>query len=166
MDNVNGYFAVNLKVVPMPDELWVLLVYYEEDPVRGMERILLDQEISTRRVCNCSEAKAVLRGSAAPVLILTDTSLPDGTWADVLEAASTAPTTAPVIVVSRLADIELYLDVLESGAYDFVVPPLSSADLAHIVGGALLKGRSATSARPNGTGSHHRLGSRGLIGIG
>jgi DNA-binding NtrC family response regulator len=157
MDNETGYFDVNLKVVPMPDELWVLLVYYEEDPVRGMERILLDQGMSTRRVCNCSEAKAVLRESAPPVLALTDTSLPDATWADVLEAASTAPTTAPVIVVSRIVDIELYLDVLKSGAYDFVVPPLDPADLAHIVRGALLKGRSATSARPNGTGSHYHL---------
>jgi DNA-binding NtrC family response regulator len=157
MDNVNGYFAVNLKVVPMPDELWVLLVSYEEDPVRGMERILLDQGMITRHVGNCAEARAALREPVAPALVFTDTVLADGTWADVLKAASTAPTTAPVIVVSRLADIELYLDVLERGAYDFVVPPLSSADLAHIVGGALLKGRSATSARPNGTGSHYRL---------
>ena len=72
--------------------------------------------------------------------MLAGTSLPDGTRADVLEAASTAPTTSPVIVVSALVDIKLYLDVLESGAYDFVVPPLSSDDLTHIVGPAMAKG--------------------------
>src|SRR5262249_27009047 len=133
-------FDVNAKVIPVPEGLWVLLVYHEEDPVRGLERILLDQGMSTRRVRNCSEASAVLRGSAPPVLVLTDTSLADGTWADALEAASTAPTTVPVIVVSRLVDIQLYVDVLESGAYDFVVPPLNSAELVHIVRGAILKG--------------------------
>ena len=147
MENVSGYFDVSSNVVRMREELWVLLVSHEEDPVRGVERSLLDQGMSTRRVRNCSEASAVLRGSAPPVLVLTDASLPDGTWADVLEAASTAPTTAPVIVVSRLVDIELYLDCLERGAYDFVVPPLRSADLAHIVGGAMLKG---SHRAPNG----------------
>jgi FixJ family two-component response regulator len=43
-------------------------------------------------------------------------------------------------VVARLVDMKLYLDVLESGAYDFVVPPLTSAGLAHVVRGAMLKG--------------------------
>jgi DNA-binding NtrC family response regulator len=154
MDKVTGYFDVNLKVVPMPDEILVLLVYYEEDPVRRMERILLDEGMSTRHVRNCAEAMAALREPLAPALVFTDTVLADGTWADVLKAASAAPVSIPLIVVSRVIDIPLYLDVLESGAYDFIVPPFARADMAHIVSGALLKVPCAASARPNGTGSH------------
>jgi DNA-binding NtrC family response regulator len=127
----------------MADELWALLVYDEEEPVQGVERTLIDQGMRTRRVRNCAEASAALRESATPALVLTGISLPDGTWADVLEAVNAAPRSAPVIVVSALVDIKLYLDVLESGAYDFVVPPLSSDDLTHIVGPAMARARIA-----------------------
>ena len=126
VDNVTGNFDVNLKAVPMPGELWVLLVYHEEDPVRTVEQSLLDQGMSTLRVRNCAEPRAALRELAAPAVLFTDTVLADGTWANVLKGASAVPASIPVIVVSRVIDIPLYLDVLESGAYDFIVPPLAS----------------------------------------
>lgn len=128
----------NPSPIPLADKPWALLVYDEEEPVRAVEQILLDQAMSTRRVRNCYEAMAVLRDSDPPALVVTDTSLPDGGWADVLKATRTGTSFPPLIVVSRLADIRLYLDVMESGAYDFVVPPLASADLAYVVSGALL----------------------------
>jgi DNA-binding NtrC family response regulator len=129
----------NLGPTPLAARLWALLVYDEEEPLWAVEQTLLDQRMSTLRVRNCSGAMAVLRDSDPPALVLTDTSLPDGGWADVLQATRACPSYPPLIVVSRLVDIRLYLDVLESGAYDFVVPPLASADLAYIVSGALLK---------------------------
>jgi DNA-binding NtrC family response regulator len=130
----------NLRPTPRANNVWALLVYDEEQPVRAVAQILRDQALSTRRVRNCSEATAALRDSDRPALVVTDASLPDGDWADVLKATGSGTYFPPLIVVSRLADIRLYLDVMESGAYDFVVPPLASADLAYIVRGALLKG--------------------------
>jgi DNA-binding NtrC family response regulator len=150
--HVTGYFDINLKVVPTPAELWVLLVYHVEDPVRNVEQSLLDQGMRTLRVRNCAEARAALREPPPPAVLFTDAVLADGTWADVLKAASAVPRNIPVIVVSRVIDIPLYLDVLESGAYDFIVPPLASAELAHIVHGALLKVPNRTSAHPNKAG--------------
>lgn len=123
--------------------IWALLVYDAEEPVRAAERILLDHGMVARRVRSCSAAHALLQESILPAVVLTDTSLPDGGWADVLKAACAARPSPPVIVVSRLVDIRLYLDALESGAYDFVVPPLTQADWAHIISGALLKIRPA-----------------------
>jgi DNA-binding NtrC family response regulator len=140
MDNGREYSDVKLRPSRVAHGLWALLVYDEEEPVRAVERILLDQGLSTRRVRNCSAARAVLREAAPPVLVLTDVSLPDGNWADVLKATCAASPGPPVIVVSRLVDMKLYLDVLESGAYDFVVPPLTAAGLVYIVRGAMLKG--------------------------
>ncbi len=124
----------------MGDEWWVLLVYDGEGPVQQVARILLDQEMKTRRVRSCHETKVALQESSPPSLILTDISLPDGTWADVVNAASTGPANAAVIVVSRLVDMNLYCEVLESGAHDFIVPPLSFSDLAHIIEVAIAKG--------------------------
>ncbi len=65
--------------------------------------------------------------------MLTDTSFSDGTWLDVLVAAKAAPSRIPLIVVSRLDDIRLYLDVLEKGAHDFVAPPITAGELDYIV---------------------------------
>jgi len=124
---------------PQADNLWALLVYDEEEPVRAVEQILRDQAIGTRRVRNCYEAMAVLRHSDQPALVVTDASLPDGDWADVLKATRTCTSFLPLVVVSRLADVRLYLDVMERGAYDFIVPPLASAEMAYVVSGALLK---------------------------
>ena len=58
---------------------------------------------------------------------------------DVVKAAKAAPGSTPVIVVSRVVDIPLYLDVLESGAYDFIVPPLTSAELAPMIRAEILR---------------------------
>ena len=134
----------------MGDELWTLLVYDEEEPVRHVERMLLGQGMRTRRVRNYSGARTALEEAVPPALVLTDTSFPDGTWADVLKTARAATTGAPVIVVSGLVDMKLYLDVLERGAYDFVVPPLTSAELAHIVRAAILKGSDHSRGKPYG----------------
>jgi DNA-binding NtrC family response regulator len=124
------------------DELCALLVYDQQEPLQAVERILFDWVMPTRRVRSCAGVRAALRHANAPALLLTDTTLPDGTWADVLQIACVIRPGCPVIVVSRVVDLALYLDVLANGAYDFVVPPIASVDLAYIVRGAILKGSS------------------------
>lgn len=51
----------------------------------------------------------------------------------------------PVIVVSGVLDIELYLTVLESGATDFIVPPFPAGDLAYVVHTATGKSRALSA---------------------
>ncbi len=140
MENGSAYDARGHQAQPPADGLWVLTVHNDEEPVRTVELALLDLRMRTLRVRNCFEASAALRDSAPPALVVTDISHPDGSWADVLRATRIHPPCAPVIVVSRRFDIKLCLDVMETGAYDFLVPPLASADLAFVVSGALLKG--------------------------
>ena len=123
-------------------QLSALLVYGQEGPIRSLETSLASQGMRTLRSRNCSEVWEFLRGPDPPDLILTDVFLPDGTWEDVLTSANTAPASVPVIVVSHIIEMALYLDVLQRGAYDFIVPPISIWDLAHIIRGALLRRRS------------------------
>ena len=78
-------------------------------------------------------------------LIPTATTLAHGTWADVLNLASMHGRAIPVIVVSRVVDIDLYLTTLESSASDFIVPPFSAADLAYLLDTAIRKGRAASA---------------------
>ena len=39
----------------------------------------------------------------------------------------------PVIVVSRVVEINLYIDALEKGASDFIVPPFYHQDISHVL---------------------------------
>ena len=106
---------------------------------------LNDLGIRTQRVHTCSEAGAALREPSSSRLILTATTLADGTWTDVLILASVPGKAIPVIVVSPVVDIDLYLRTLESGASDFIVPPFSAADLAYVVDTTIARSRAASA---------------------
>src|SRR5271167_3964151 len=124
----------------MQGDFTALLVHNQEEPFEALEQGLVDIGIQTQHAGTCSEVSAALRAARPPGLVLTATTLADGTWADVLSLASMNQGGVPVIVVSRLVDIDLYLNTLESGASDFIVPPLSPADLAHVVKATIGRG--------------------------
>lgn len=138
------YSNASTNTQSMPGGFSILLVYDQDEPVYGVERIFMLHGIRVQRSRNCFEARSVLREPAAPTVVVTGLTLPDGDWTDVLRAANVAPARTPVIVVSRLLDIRLYLDVLDSGAHDFVVPPFSSSDLAYIIRTAIRTDRLFT----------------------
>ena len=117
----------------MEHDLTALLMDDQEEPFGALEQTLLNQGIQTQHAHTCSEASAAVRGLHSLRLVMTGAALADGTWADVLNLASANRGAVPVIVVSRLVDIDRYLTTLESGASDFIVPPLSPDDLAHVV---------------------------------
>ena len=115
----------------MPDRITALLVSDGREPFEKLELALDYQGVRTFRAESSAEVLPLLEQPDSPQMIFTDITLSDGTWADVLGPA--ARHCVPVIVVSRLVDFDLYVQSLERGAFDFVVPPFLSADLAHIV---------------------------------
>jgi DNA-binding NtrC family response regulator len=115
----------------LEDDLTALLVHDPGEPFGGLEQALLKLGIWTEHARSCSNAIAALQGPRSPGLVLTATALADGTWADVLNLANWAA--VPVIVVSRVIDIDLYITTVEAGASDFIVPPLALAELAHVI---------------------------------
>ena len=108
-----------------------LLVSEGGEPFEKLELALDSQGTKTSWARNCAELQVLLEQPDPPQMIFTDTTLPDGTWVDVLCLAGRH--LVPVLVVSRVVDLELYVDSLERGAVDFIVPPFVGADLAHIV---------------------------------
>lgn len=124
-----------------------LLVHDEEGLVAELKPLLQLQGFTVLKVRTCAEAEAAL-GGVKPALIFTSTQLTDGTWADVTALAERQHPSVPVIVVSRFVDLPLYTEVLERGATDFIVPPFNKADLAWVVGSALLNGPEIPSASP------------------
>jgi len=130
----------------MNERISALLVHSQEEPLTTLAAALASQAVEGQRAINCREAARYLQGSGPPDLVFTDILLDDGTWADVLSLASKAEQPASVIVVSRIVDIRAYIDAIECGAFDYLVPPFASSDLAHVVRSAAWNVRNRRTA--------------------
>ncbi len=81
----------------------------------------------------CTEGLAMLRRNPIPV-VLCDDCLPDGTWKDLACRSAAAP--PAVIVAAHGADDQLWMDVLNSGAYNVIDKPFNRAELFRLISAA------------------------------
>lgn len=103
----------------------------------SLRKVLFEAGMHVRVVTGCGEARLALRDLGPPAVVFCDVSLPDGAWNDVLLLSTSQGWNAPVVVVSRVVDINLYINVLEMGAADFVVPPFYAQDISHVLNCAI-----------------------------
>jgi DNA-binding NtrC family response regulator len=121
------------------EQINALLVYSEDDVFRDLTRTLKTLSVRVTHARNCREASVLLKKQGATDMVFAGTNLQDGGWADVLVMAQRSKSYLPVIVVSRMVDVQLYLDALGRGAFDFVTPPFLASDLARILRSAIYK---------------------------
>jgi len=121
----------------MPETITALLVHDRPEPMGFIRRALESQGINIQSVNTCHEAHERLWGRQPPHLVLVDPRLPDGSWDDIVVSAAAAPSHANVIVVSDVVDMALYLESVQRGAFDFIVPPMSMPDFNHVVRSAV-----------------------------
>jgi DNA-binding NtrC family response regulator len=67
-------------------------------------------------------------------VVLCDCDLPEGKWRSLLEIAANCPRPSRFIVFSRHADVSLWAEALNLGAYDLLVFPFDSQELTRVVG--------------------------------
>jgi len=119
----------------MNDRYFALLVHDRPAPLESLKSALKDLSIETYSVNSCEEAKRLIP-QTEPQIVFTDTSLPDGTWTDVVDMAENAASPVNVIVVGSNKDVKFYISALERGAYDFVLPPFEREALDYVVNSA------------------------------
>jgi two-component system response regulator PilR (NtrC family) len=132
----------------MQEKITALLVHDRPEPMGFIRRALEYQFIETQSVKTCGEVHQTLWGRRPPHVVLADPRLPDGSWEDVVLLATGAPMAVSVIVVSEVVDIALYLEAIQRGAFDFIVPPMSLTDFTHVLRSAVdnaLRRREAQS---------------------
>jgi DNA-binding NtrC family response regulator len=117
----------------MKESIRALLVQARPDPLDALRLALEKQSIDIITARNCAEAALALWSDGPPHLVFTEIQLADGNWADVLTLAAKAAAPVNVIVVAPFADVSFYVQVIERGAFDFIVPPLSAPELLHVV---------------------------------
>jgi DNA-binding NtrC family response regulator len=123
-----------------------LLVQARHDPLDALRMALEEHSIHISSAKTCGEAALALWSDCPPHLVFTEVQLADGNWADVLTLAAKASAPVNVIVVARFADVSFYVQAIERGAFDFIVPPLSDPELLHVVS---IAADNALRRRPN-----------------
>jgi DNA-binding NtrC family response regulator len=126
----------------------VLLVYQNGELFDGLTRVLQALGLGVTRTRSCAELRSQVRNGAEYLAVFVEEGLSDGTWRDVHSAASRASDPMPVIVVSPVVDINEYIDTMESGASDYVVPPFLGTDIAHVLMAAVGKTQTRAGWRP------------------
>jgi len=117
----------------MKQEISVLLLHQPTESQRLLKQALESQSTKVNWLRNCREALPLLSEADPPHLVFTEASLPDGDWADVVKLSLEALKPVKVIVVSRLIDVRLYVETMGGGAFDFIVPPVTGDELAHVL---------------------------------
>ncbi len=72
-------------------------------------------------------------------LVLTDLVMPDGSGLDVLSAAKNRSGATQVVVMTAHSTVEVAIDAMRRGAYDFITKPFSPAEMALLAQKALEK---------------------------
>jgi DNA-binding NtrC family response regulator len=80
-----------------------------------------------------------LLASEATDVLFCDTAFADSIFEDLPRATGCGESRTPVVVCSRFYDPAVYLDVMNRGAFDFIVYPYRTDDVKWVVGTALRK---------------------------
>ena len=106
----------------------ILIVSSELENRRALNELLHKEGYETicaSRVSECQEALQTQNVS----LIFCDRRLPDGSYRDVIAAIRASRQHARIVVTSRLADWDEYLDALHHGAFDLIASPCQPTDV-------------------------------------
>ncbi len=96
---------------------------------------------------SASEALRILRSHNVGVLVCDET-LPDARWQDVFESLAALEEPPPFVLVSRLADERLWVDVLDAGVYDLLAKPFHAGETNRVLRIALREWQHQRAPNP------------------
>src|SRR5581483_2089169 len=129
----NCHRPTNQKAAPMKEEISAALLHRSREGPRRLKSALEGRSIKANWLRNHEEALPLRREANPPHPVFARALLPDGTWADVVNLPLAALKPVKVTMASRLIDVRLYLGTKAGGAFDLMVSPVTSDELAHIL---------------------------------
>jgi DNA-binding NtrC family response regulator len=112
----------------MDSPIQILIVSSELENRRALNAILQKEGYETVCASRVSECPDALTQQNLD-LIFCDRRLADGSYRDVVELARIAKNSVRVVVTSRLADWDEYLEALRHGAFDLIPSPCPPTDV-------------------------------------
>lgn len=141
----------------MQNGIRALLVHDCLETMAYFRHALEALQIETETAGTCREAGSILGNAPPPHLVFTGERLADGSWQDVILLAAISSAPINVIVVSDVVDIPFYLDAIQGGAFDFIVPPMSFSDFSYVVESAAGNALRRRAFRPRQAPSLHAV---------
>ena len=131
----------------MNDKPDILVIASDPETRKALSSILQTEGLKSVHASQLSEGRALL--ASQPVgMVFCERHLADGSYLDLLPAAQTKAGSVPVVVTSRLADWDEYLEALRHGAVDLIPSPCKKSDvtsaLAQVRQGKSTDGANAT----------------------
>lgn len=114
------------------DRISVLLISSLREDHIELKRIFQCRKWRLHQIPTCGEAATAATRSNADVVIC-ERSLPDGDWKLILEKLNSLSERPSLIVTSRLADDELWAEVLNLGGYDVLAQPFRCDEVCYVV---------------------------------
>lgn len=131
----------------MGNGLVVLLVLSCADKEARLAEILDGLGVEFLRVRRYWEARALLQTHPLLGAVVTDATLEDGNWCDVLRAVVDYDPQASVVVVApSSADEILWSEVMWRGVHDMLVEPFTKNEAQQVLEGALRAGGQKVTA--------------------
>lgn len=100
----------------------ILIADDEPSMRRILATVLKDDGAETSEAATVAEAIALLKGQRFDAAVV-DQRFPDGTGSQILAAARAGDATLPVIVITAYATVELAVESMRDGAFDFLPKP-------------------------------------------
>jgi DNA-binding NtrC family response regulator len=106
------------------------------EPPGALAVTLAHMEARVLAATNCREARQLLASEGPMDVVVTEVSLPDGNWCDLLLSMVKHGLDASLVVISGSDDQRLWSEVLWRGAYDMLVEPFGPEEARRALEGA------------------------------
>ena len=116
----------------------ILVVDDEEPNLKVLERLLGREGYEVRTARTGPDALESAR-AVTPALLLTDLKMPGMDGLELLRAMRTISPTTEVILMTAYGTVEIAVEAMKVGAYDFITKPLKRHEILRSVGKALEK---------------------------
>jgi DNA-binding NtrC family response regulator len=116
------------KASIMESNQTILLASAELESRRALGTILSQEGCDTVCASHLEDCREILNNRKID-LVFCDRRLADGTYRDLLRIARSAKQRVRVVVTSRLADWDEYLEALHHGAFDLIAAPCQPTDV-------------------------------------
>jgi DNA-binding response OmpR family regulator len=136
-------FKPVLRSLPTEDPILVLFVSARDEDHTASPALVSSVNCMVHHATTCEVAAVMLRQYSYPVVV-TDRTMPDGTWLDLQHGRASRSKPPQVIVLAAAGDYTFWANALLLGAFDVLHRPLTGAHLsAAIVVGYRRWNRSA-----------------------
>ena len=115
--------------LPTEDPILVLFVSARRADHAASAALVSSVNCILHHALTCQEATAMLRQYRYPVVV-TDRTMPDGTWLDIQHTSDSRSNPPQVIVLAAAGDYTFWADALLAGALDALYRPLTDQPLS------------------------------------